>query len=73
MARLARTALLLVCTAGGVVLGRSTVDPPLDGRAPSRTPGPAATPPAVPMPSPDVLRADIRRILKDELQLARVF
>jgi hypothetical protein len=70
MSRTAQIALLLACTAGGVVVGRATVDPAPDHH-PSIDRPVAALPPAVPVLGSDALRGDIRRILREELQLAR--
>jgi hypothetical protein len=71
MSRTAQIVLLLACTAGGVVVGRATVDPAPDHPPRTDRPMAALTPPAVPVLGSDALRGDIRRILREELQLAR--
>lgn len=75
MARFAQIGLLLIVAAGGVAIGRATVDAPSDPRALTPARAAAAAPPAVSAINTainsDALRADIRRILHEELQLAR--
>jgi hypothetical protein len=71
MSRLPQIVLAVACIAGGALLGRSTAETP---RAPPRPAELSALPPGTGTVAlrGDVLRADIRRVLREELQLARV-
>lgn len=76
MARLARIGLVLLATAGGVAIGRGTVASPAasptERCAPAPAPVAATALPMIPGLDGVALRADIRRILREEIQFARL-